>query len=118
MDAQSQQRGRLMTLAARIRNADGVPELGAHAFGGTMTAFFLGFFGRPRTIVVLNTDLTANGFGVLTAAEEAELDTMQAQYDSLSQLNGLQYFTRIDGYSGLLQQGRISASEWEAQVGL
>jgi len=107
-----------MTLAARIRNSDGVPEMGAHAFGATMTAFFLGFFGRPRTIVDLNDDLTDNGFPVLTTAEEAELDTMKAQYDSLSQLDGLQYFARIDGYSGKLQRGRITASEWETQLGL
>lgn len=105
-----------MTLAARLLNGDGEIELHAHTFGAVMTAFFLGFFGRSRTIAVLNVDL--GEFSALTASEEAELDTMKAQYDSVSQLSGLQYFARIDGYDQLLQLGHITAAEWEAQVGL
>ena len=105
-----------LTLAARLLNSDGEIELPAHTFGAVMTAFFLGFFGRPRTILVLNISLAP--FPPLTASEEAELDTMKAQYDGVSQLNGLQYFSRIDGYDQLLQLGHITATEWEAQVGL
>ena len=115
-----------MSLAGRLRNSEGEIELTSHAFGATTTAFFLGFFGRPRTIDTFNNKLAGRSFAetgvrnypVLSPSEEAELDTMKAQYDSLSQIDGLQYFVRIDHYSQLLQSETISASEWEAQVGL